>query len=359
MSRQRKGFTLIELLVVIAIIAVLIALLLPAVQQAREAARRTECRNNLHQIGLALHNYHDSYNLFPPGWVFDPARTTTPASLQYGCWGWGTFILPYMDNLTIYNAINFDAGFDATITSTSAPLTYADINSRNLVINRLKAYRCSSDKGHELSGKKQGGGVARIMGARSNYVGVAGAIPSGSNAPVPSVLNDGTATTDPNNIATMGGTFGVNSAAGLHTLADGPSNVIVVGERAYVQYPGNNFHGTDAIWAGARSQTNVNQQTAYGDGMTVGVCNANSDVRVKINAAVKNAASLTVLTELGGTWNSASTAASYGLGFSSNHPGGAQFLLGDGSARLITENVNPLVYEYLSLVKDGNILGKY
>src|SRR5438046_4479450 len=91
-QRSRRGFTLIELLVVIAIIAVLIALLLPAVQQAREAARRANCKSNLKQIGLALHNYHDSYNIFPPGWIFDPNRTQA----QYGgnMWGWNTFIMP-------------------------------------------------------------------------------------------------------------------------------------------------------------------------------------------------------------------------------------------------------------------------
>ena len=92
----RKGFTLIELLVVIAIIAVLIALLLPAVQQAREAARRTQCRNNMHQLGLALHNYHDTHTLFPPAGI-----------------GWGqaslfTLILPFVDEMAIYNAYNMD-----------------------------------------------------------------------------------------------------------------------------------------------------------------------------------------------------------------------------------------------------------
>jgi prepilin-type N-terminal cleavage/methylation domain-containing protein len=88
---RSRGFTLIELLVVIAIIAILIALLLPAVQQAREAARRTQCRDNLHNIGIALHNYHDVFNIFP-----------------YACWdddsyGWGTFLLPYLDQAPLFN----------------------------------------------------------------------------------------------------------------------------------------------------------------------------------------------------------------------------------------------------------------
>ena len=95
---MRRAFTLIELLVVIAIIAVLIALLLPAVQQAREAARRTQCRNNLHQLVLAMHNYHDTHRCFPPGQV-------EAGGLQ---WGWGTLLLPFLDETALYNAVNFD-----------------------------------------------------------------------------------------------------------------------------------------------------------------------------------------------------------------------------------------------------------
>src|SRR3954451_15240789 len=96
-SRSKRGFTLIELLVVIAIIAVLIALLLPAVQQAREAARRTQCRNNLKQIGLALHNYHDAHKIFPPG---ETSNGTDDPLYGHGP---GVDILPYIDQATVYN----------------------------------------------------------------------------------------------------------------------------------------------------------------------------------------------------------------------------------------------------------------
>lgn len=100
MKNHRPAFTLIELLVVIAIIAILIALLLPAVQQAREAARRTQCRSNLKQIGLALHNYHDTHNVFPPGAI--GGRGT----------GWSAFLLPFLDQAPLYNSIGWNEADD-------------------------------------------------------------------------------------------------------------------------------------------------------------------------------------------------------------------------------------------------------
>jgi prepilin-type N-terminal cleavage/methylation domain-containing protein len=96
-----RGFTLIELLVVIAIIAILIALLLPAVQQAREAARRTQCKNNLHQIGIALHNYHDAFRILPPGQVTSVHWLQTDSTM----WGWAAMLLPYLDQSPMYNLL--------------------------------------------------------------------------------------------------------------------------------------------------------------------------------------------------------------------------------------------------------------
>ncbi|MDR1384564.1 MAG: DUF1559 domain-containing protein [Planctomycetaceae bacterium] len=104
---RRNGFTLVELLVVIAIIGILIALLLPAVQAAREAARRMQCTNNLKQLGIAAHNYHDTYKRFPPGCII-PGKKNSPALTPHQI-GWSAFLLPFMEANAVYEKINFNA----------------------------------------------------------------------------------------------------------------------------------------------------------------------------------------------------------------------------------------------------------
>ena len=108
--RNRRGFTLIELLVVIAIIAILIALLLPAVQQAREAARRSQCSNNLKQIGIALHSYHETARCLPPGWI--GVSGGVPSANGPNGWGWASHLLPQLEQTPLHRKINFNATVD-------------------------------------------------------------------------------------------------------------------------------------------------------------------------------------------------------------------------------------------------------
>jgi prepilin-type N-terminal cleavage/methylation domain-containing protein len=147
--RLRRGFTLIELLVVIAIIAILIALLLPAVQQAREAARRTECKNNLKQIGLGLHNYHDTFKVFPFG-----KGPSYPGVPVYARWSQHAMILPYIDQAPLYNLIDFN------VTTTHA---------NNTVPRRQEVplLRCPSDYDNP---QPQSGGATNYYGNKGNNI---------------------------------------------------------------------------------------------------------------------------------------------------------------------------------------------
>jgi prepilin-type N-terminal cleavage/methylation domain-containing protein len=158
-QRSRRGFTLIELLVVIAIIAILIALLLPAVQQAREAARRTQCKNNLHNIGLALHNYHDQFTMFPPA-AIEGAATCSQGWIFGNRTSWRTMILPQFDQAPLYNSINFNEWLAQNCPAGSVQ---ANPNTINLARRQvIPGYLCPSDPTEFIRGD----------GAGTNYAGM-------------------------------------------------------------------------------------------------------------------------------------------------------------------------------------------
>ncbi len=157
MSRDaRSGFTLVELLVVIAIIGILIALLLPAVQAAREAARRSQCTNNLKQLGLALHNYHDANTKLPPGWLQKYVGT----ALSSTGWGWGSFVLPFVEQQSLFDIIQPGQG--------SLWAATAEVAKLAAMQQELKAYRCPSDIQTVTNSGRLINGQALTV---SNYIG--------------------------------------------------------------------------------------------------------------------------------------------------------------------------------------------
>jgi prepilin-type N-terminal cleavage/methylation domain-containing protein len=204
-SRGPRGFTLIELLVVIAIIAVLVAILLPAVQQAREAARMSTCKNNLKQLGIAMHNYHETHFCFPPGTYQTFVKGTN----------WRTHLLPYIDQGPLYNKLDFNL-------PTSGGGSYPT-SGVNMVLNNLSVpvYTCpSSDLNPTVGGSNNTSNLLMHM-----YVGIMGSTPDPAGRTVGSSSNYG-------GTYVSNGTFLVNEITRVRDLTDGTSQVLVIGEQS-------------------------------------------------------------------------------------------------------------------------------
>ncbi len=213
---RRNGFTLIELLVVIAIIAILMALL-PAVQQARETARRTSCRNNLRQIGVALHNYHDTHSCFPPGYVY---RQGVQGNAMGA--GWGAMTLPFIEQSTVYSQLNFDLPVYSTANQTSRMM-------------HLPVFLCPSDTVSDQGFVEMGDAPEKY--AMASYVGSFG----------PPDLDDTQEKRD--------GLFSRNSSTRLANVTDGTSNSLMTGERQNGPFRRSGTHGNhfsyETTWVGA------------------------------------------------------------------------------------------------------------
>ena len=301
-SRRARGFTLIELLVVIAIIAILIALLLPAVQQAREAARKTQCKNNLKQIGLALHNYHDSFLAFPSGWIGVEDGFPTAHDGGSGA-GWGTMILPFMDQGNLY------AVFDPNI-SIEDPL------NDGFRLNTLEVFRCPSDPQPDRFEIEEEGSPGTVICELpiANYIGSFGTVELDGceNAP-------GTAPVLPNGQCMGDGVFYHNSRVLIRDIADGASNTFFVGERRT-----NEPDGWYTTWVG---------RVAEGE---------EAFQRV-----------------LGSFDHTPNHPDSHFDDFSSRHEGGAHFVLADGHVRFVSENIDTAVYQGVGTINGGEVVGEF
>ena len=279
--RRVRGFTLIELLVVIAIIAMLISLLLPAVQQAREAARRSQCKNNLKQLGIALHNYHERLNCFPPGYL--SGVNAAGDDLGPG-WGWGAFLLNDLEQKPLYKSINFnkDVGDPVNVTSRT---------------RFLSVFFCPSDDPVERFTVRDSSGTTLGELAQANYVGVNG--------------NGGVS----DNAATNDGAFLENRSLRAAQITDGLSGTFFVGERcssmSLVTWAGAMTNGTVPSM---RDPTAIEKAPA----LVLGHCGPH----LPNNPDVTDADAL-----------------------ASSHSKIAHFLCGDGSVHVISSSISVQVYD--------------
>jgi prepilin-type N-terminal cleavage/methylation domain-containing protein len=328
-NESRTGFTLIELLVVIAIIAILIALLLPAVQQAREAARRTQCRNNMKQLGLAIHNYHDTHSVFPYAW----------GSVQET---WSALILPYIDQAPLYNTLVWHRTptLDWATINASSP-TWPNKVACGVPVPVLRCPSLSIPEGFSNSG---------IPDRRpASYRVVTGSlIASDDNSTRPAPFNAAPYTSLEFSPARDPGVNGIMVGAGktnMRDISDGSSNTVMVGESfTDPEYVKDN-QGMDywnffipQIWDNGTMRC-----WSVGNGSGTEHTEAAGSTLVKINARLDPTVH-GVLME---------------VSFGSYHVGGAHFTLGDGSVRFISENVDLRLYQSLGSRNGGEIVGEF
>jgi prepilin-type N-terminal cleavage/methylation domain-containing protein/prepilin-type processing-associated H-X9-DG protein len=337
----KRGFTLIELLVVIAIIAVLIALLLPAVQSAREAARRSQCVNNLKQIGIALHNYVSALGVFPPGYVTTIDRAVLnacdmDAENQHGVdlgagWAWGSMILPYMEQQPLYNSINFN-------------LSVAFHQNDTCSLTALSVFLCPSDSGPSVvpvfsdppdpanPGTYNASHIVDTL-SRGNYVGMYGlgeiCAQSGAlDAP------------DNNGLGPFGrhaGIFFRNSRVSFAEITDGTSQTIAVGERShnlsYVTWVARSIDG----WLGKTSPI---------EGGTDLFNPSPEECWTQILGPVGVEDGLRTI----------NNPEAHVEDYWSRHPGGANFLFADGSVKFLKSSIHPIPWRALATRAYGEVI---
>jgi len=374
MRNVKSGFTLIELLVVIAIIAILVALLLPAVQQAREAARRTQCKNNLKQIGLALHNYMSTHSCFPPARMapdysrsgslqrsYTSYPSTLPAGAATGFRSVHTFLLPYMEQQNIYNLIDFSRPTSVRMTRSGTPINanYA------AYANAAGLFLCPSDAN-----------TGRIITENNYRANFGGSTPFGG---APNTYSNHLAGRD----YSGDGAFAMGQVTKPRDFVDGLSNTAMVSERT--KGSGNNMRTTlpdrksDMITSPNRRQGPVTADDLYTECLNaparVSRYNFSSMGRWLDGSDFSNGwpfgfYSSTLYNHVAtpnwrgfdcGNWSAIVDApGEFGIiSARSMHTGGAQVQLGDGSVRFVSENIDLGVWRAIGSRDGGEVVGEW
>ncbi len=314
---HRSGFTLVELLVVIAIIGILVALLLPAVQAAREAGRRSSCQNNLKQMGLATHNFHDTYKRLPPG-----AWNDTPPHGNGGAgWGssWMVYILPFVEQSAIYNQWQFNSN-SGYVNSPNIQLT------SNLTI---PVYRCPSTVVDDFMASR--GGV-NIIQMNVSYTGVAGSVIAGA----PNIFAVGCCNGS-GPPATDNGIFQAGNKASLAAITDGTSNTWMIAEQSDHLRDVNRQPVTAGFTSGVGNSGSLYGWTMGAGFPQNGAQSGWSDGRHF------NCTSVRYLINQRGFANDAASGTNNDVGtnfpISSNHPGGVNIAMGDASTRFFSQTL--------------------
>lgn len=329
--KKRTGFTLVELLVVIAIIGILVGLLLPAVQAAREAARRMQCGNNLKQLGLGLFNYETTHRKFPIGFL----DTTATGNLLYdGGWSWAAGMLPFIEQTALYNQIDmryhpYGTGGDPAGKNKAA------------VAVVIPTVRCPSDIGPPTIGNNGGNANGTTAIALTSYCGVLGAYDGqwcqqNGTANIRGVRNHGLLV--------------VNDARSISQVTDGTSNVFAIGEVSY--RPLVNSEGSERQFILGNITTNGGPLCSNS-----GPANNGSHLHLRATRHKLNGPQATAEKQ---------------KAFHSYHTGGAQFVFGDGSVHFISENIEHTntnfndpgigengpygLYQRLGAIDDGQVL---